>query len=276
MKVILYSLALLLLTIPSIFAQKNKADKPDPDHKNFYKEMEVETDDYHIDLLDMVGMMEYTKMKVRITNKTDDYLIFDGSKCKFKFDFGEFSPREKPVIIGPLKTEARVLNIKDDSRFHVDNYQIIFDGFTRIPAKGKAHEAPDFQLPASVNDFMAGPFEVTLLKLKKETDITAAQFRVTYKGSKIGFINPGKIGCKIESGQEFANSKPEYKTKLMEKGDSDKFTAYFKIPAKIVDMQFALMWIVWREAFQESDKLAVEGITADVQLDIGLTDGKNK
>lgn len=261
---------------PSLAQKKGKDKKEDPDHKNFYKDLKLETDAYVMEITDAVAEQEYSKFKVKITNKTNDYLLFDGSQCVFKFDFGEYKPNERQVVIGPNESDSKVLNVKGDTRFHVESFTFMLNGLTRVPATGVAQNAPDFQLPPAVNDFKAGPFDVTLLKLKKETDNTVAQFRATYTGSQIGLLDPGKLGVRIESGQEFANAKHDYKTKLLGKGDDDKFNAYFKIPAKVVDMQFATMFIVWRNTFQESKKIPIKGLTATLELDAGKTAAMNK
>ena len=263
---------LLLLTAPA-FAQKEK--KVDPKHANHFKVAKVETDDYIVEVTDIFVRMEEAKCKVKITNKTNDYLLWNPSESVFKFEFGEFKPKEKEVIIKPNDKESKVLNVSGDNRFHVETLSLDIKGMSKVAATGTMVMAPDFQLPASMNDFTAGPFKVSLLAVDKKTDLTSGTFRVTYTGNDIGLVDANKIAVRTEKEQEFASARTDYKLQLLKKGDDDKFNFYFKVPASHVDMQFATMWIIFRNAFQESKKVAISGTSVVLEFDPVLTKEKN-
>ncbi len=150
MKNILYILMLLIASTPA-FAQKEK--KVDPKHANHFKVAKVETDDYIVEVTDIFVRMEEAKCKVKITNKTNDYLVWNPSESVFKFEFGEFKPKEKEVIIKPNDKESKVLNVTGDTRFHVEALTLEIKGMSKVAATGTMVMAPDFQLPASMNDF---------------------------------------------------------------------------------------------------------------------------
>ena len=272
-KNIVYLLLLLVAATP-VLAQKEK--KVDPKHVNLFKDAKVETDDYIVEVVDIINRMEEAKCKVKITNKTNDYLIWNPSESAFKFEFGEFKPKEKEVVIKPNDKESKVLNVFGDTRFHVQSFSLDIKGMSKVASTGTMVMAPDFQLPASMNDFTAGPFKVSLLAVDKKTDLTAGSFRVTYTGNDIGLVDANKIAVRTEKEQEFASARTDYKLQLLKKGDDDKFNFYFKVPASHVDMQFATLWIIFRNAFQESKKVAIAGTNVPFEFDAGLTDAKNK
>lgn len=273
-KTILYLLFALIATTPA-FAQKGKEAKVDPKHANHFKVAKVETDDYSVEVVDIFARMEEVKCKVKITNKTNDYLIWNPSESAFRFEFGEFKPKEKEVVIKPNDKESKVLNITGDNRFHVESFSLDIKGVSKVASTGTMVMAPEFQLPASMNDFNAGPFKVSLLAVDKKTDLTAGSFRVTYTGNEIGLVDANKIAVRTEKEQEFASARTDYKLQLLTKGESDKFNFYFKIPASHVDMQFATLWIIFRNAFQESKKVPIGGTSVSLEIDPVLTKEKN-
>lgn len=276
-KLIVYLLFFLVSAAPALAQKgKEKEKKVDPKHTNFFKDARIETEDYIVEIVDIIGRMEEAKCKVKITNKTNDYLIWNPSECVFKFEFGEFKPKEKEVIIKPNDKESKVLNVTGDTRFHVESFSLDIKGMSKVASAGTMVMAPDFQLPASMNDFIAGPYKVSLLAVDKKTDLTSGSFRVTYTGNEIGLVDPNKIAVRTEKEQEFASARTDYKIQLLQKGESDKFNFYFKIPASHVDMQFATLWVIFRNCFQESKKVAIAGTGLSFEFDPGMTDAKNK
>ncbi|HXA01371.1 MAG TPA: hypothetical protein VNW99_05240 [Cytophagaceae bacterium] len=273
MKKIIIGLSLLSL-MTSAFAQRKEND---PKHEYHYRSIPtIETEDIKIEIVDAHSQREFTKMKLKITNKTDDYIVFRPSETIMKNEKGEFNLTDKDIIIGPLESDNKVLTFKGID-MHVKQMSLLLKGFYKFPSKGEVQKAPDFVLPASSNDFTAGPFSCTLLKSSKETDKTEVQFKCTYNGNDFGILKPSKIVVKTEKGQEYATAKSTQKTTLLTKGKKDNFTATFVIPGKVVDMQFANLAIVWKDTFSESKQSAITVPSSfNFELDPGLTAGKNK
>lgn len=234
------------------------------DEKN-YSELTQETNDYTIEVTDIISEGDFSKLKVKITNKTGHYIYFDGSKCTFKYDFGEFKPSERPTRIDPYKSDSKVLDVKDEQgRLNTDKFILIIDGLTIVPSYGQKFEVEEFKLPPVFNDVDAGPFKISLKNYKKKTDNTAAKFEVQYIGRDIALIDPGKVGVRLEDGQQFANAKHDYNLQILRSGDKDNFTVYFDIDAKVADMQFADMWILWRSTFQEAREDKLDGVEFEI------------
>jgi hypothetical protein len=268
-------LGLVALIQISSFAQKKA--KVNPKHVNYFKTASVETKDVKIEGQDAVAMMEFAKFKIKLTNTTNDYILFKPKEGLFKLESGDFVPVDKKVIlIQPMDYESKVIDMKAPAKnAHVDAFKFQIDGLYKIPVAAPATEAPNFALPASSNDFTAGNFKVELVNVSKKTQETAVKFKVTYTGEGAGLVDPRKLGVKIESGQVFANDKKD-KGMILYKGESDTFVATFHIEGKVVDMQFANMEIVWKDTFKDSKVIKLDGATLDFSLDPGLTAGKNK
>lgn len=273
MKKTILTLAILAAAIVTGYSQDKKVD---PTHENHYKDIPtIETNELSIDLFDAHSQMGFTLVKAKITNKTSDYIVVKTGEIIFVYEHGSYNPKADMVIIKPKGRKSKTFKVSGDDKFHVKSLSLELKGFYRLPVDGEIQEAPDFQLPASTNDFTAGKYKCNLLKIKQETQETIAQFKCVYNGDNMGLLDPSKLVVKTEDGREYANVIKKSKVKIMQGGDKDKFNAMFKIPGKIVDMQFATMHIVWKDTFMESKLEPLKVAKIDLTFDPGKTAGKN-
>jgi len=266
-----FLLALVVALISSqLFAQS-------PTHTNYYKPATHQTSEVNIELVDIVARMDFSKFKIKLDSKSNDILIFEPSQSTFVIAGNTCEVADRSMVIDPLGKGSRVINAKCSGiDMHVDNYTFNFDGLSKVSKDVPALDAPNFMLPPSVNDFTVGNYKVEMTGIKKITAITVVDFKVTYTGDGYGLVNANRLGVKIDSGQEFANTRNNQKELMLAKGETGKITAEFKIPGKIADMQFANMEILWRDTFKESNAEKLSGHTFEIEIDRGLTGGKNK
>jgi len=272
-----FSIAILALSflLPATTDAKPKP-KDDPKHENHYEDIApLELDDIRIAIFKQHSQMEFALFKAKFENETSDFLVIRKEAPVFIFDFGNHQPfdgdRKKPIIIKPEGKASHTYKVTGGADFHVAEFSVEMKGFMRAPLDGKPHQAPDFQLPAAANNFDAGPFACKLLGVKQETKETVAKFECKYKGKEIGFVDSSRLSFAIENGQKFANQDRKAGPRLMFPGDSIKFNAVAKIPAKVVDMQFATLQVVWGESFIESKLVPIEVPTLEFELDAAKT-----
>lgn len=267
-------LAITLVGSTSVFAQKKK--KQSAKHVNYFKIPDpIEKDEFKIEFKDIIAGQEVAKFRTKVTNNTDGYLIWNRKDGKMKLGDQEVQmSRDKEVIIKPFDSQGKTVEGRGTG-LHAEVFFASLGKFEIVPREGTVHKAEDFDLPASKNSFETGPFSVNLVNLSKKTDLTAAKFEVTYKGSSYAILDPSKVAVRMSNGQEFANDARKEKMFLLERGEKKKFTLYFKVPAKVEDMQFANMQIVWNEAFVESKAKPVNVEGVEFKFDPGMTDGKN-
>jgi len=250
----------------------------DADHTNhFAAQPPTETELVSVQVDDGVARADFAKVKATITNNTDDYLLYKLAESVMHFEHGDYNPNtglmKGDLVIDPKGSGSRTLEASDGEHFHVDAFSIDLTGLYRA-ADPATDEAPDFQLPASANDFSAGDWNCSLTGLKQETKETKADFKCTWLGEGLGFASPNKAGIEVE-GQTFANNNKRAKMKVLRPGDSTKFTLVFNVPAKVADMQFATMQIQWRDTFSSAALTAVEVPTIELVIDESLTAEKN-
>ncbi len=264
--------------------QSHAQRKPDdPKHENHYSVVPVESDEMTLEFIDPHSQQEFTHTKMKVTNKTNDYIFFKGSESRFKYDFGEFPPTGGGMFQGlnmqvlPKETETKTLKVSGEGKnYHVQSLTFLTNGFYRVAYDGKVQEVPNFKLPLAANDFTAGNFKCNVDKLDKETKETKIVFKCVYRGNDVGIVDPGKLVVKLANGQEFVNDYRKNKVDLLTSGDDTKIVATFHVPGKVEDMQFANMDIVWKNTFSESKMVPIKLKNADFVFDPGKTEGKNK
>ncbi len=276
MKSTIIALALTAMATNAIHAQKK--EKEVKYEKLFYKDLKKETEDLTFTVDNAVSTDGETKLKLKITNRTSDYIIYKIEESKFIINGKEIKPKEKALIIKPNSSDFKVINLKGTDYNKVKSYSFVVDGLSKVPVDGKSVSAADFKLPASQNDLKAGDFTCTLGSLSKQTDKTEAKFKCVYNGNKIGFVNPSKVGAKMPDGSEFANAKSSSTPIMLMKGEDDSFTLKWERMqgGKSMDMQKVEMIVLWRETFSESSPVKIKAETLDLEFDEVTSNEKGK
>jgi len=208
----------------------------------------------------VISKFNYAKLGLIINNKSDDYLFFNKSKCKFVINDNSYFPKteKKGKIMKPNSKKTFTIKVAKETDYLVDNFSFKPQGISKFSAKGEIVKAEPFHLPAEKNIIEAGSFKINMLKLKKETQETVVKFECTYTGDKIAIITPSNCVLRTEDGKEWANLKSKEKVIILQKNESKKFNILFQIPAKSTDMQFAEMDILWKNTFSESELKKVD------------------
>lgn len=266
---------LALIAVCTLAVAMTPAD--DTYKKVYYKDTKVETNEATIEIVDAVATEKETKFKIRVINKTDDYLVYKPEESAFILDGKEMKPTEKTLFIQPRGSASRVINITGKYT-SIRKYAFYIAGLYKASAQGETVSVPDFKLPPSQNEFTAGSFTCSLVKLKKESDETAVKFKCLYNGNKIGIFNPKKVAVKTPTGSEYANARLKAESLILMKGTEDDFTLEWgRMPGgKAEDMQKVEMWIKWKDAFSETTLQALGSHKADLDFDEALTKEKNK
>ncbi len=251
---------ILALSLPvlAIFAVgARKAD--DPKHENHFKAVNTPTSDVvSFALVSAHAQAEFALVDTKITNTTSDRLILlKKNEASLVLPQGAMPVKSGglfggPMVIPPNDTRSHTFKVEAESGLHVDTITLQPKGFYVGSNTGTPVKAPDFALPASVNDFTAGPFACKLNNVKQETKETAAVFACTYNGTGVGIVEPKRIGVREPGGKEFANAARKVPRDVLLPGDTAKFTLIFEIPANVADMQFATLQVLWRDALAES------------------------
>lgn len=221
----------------------------------FYVPASATSEGITIEISDALGELTMGKFRIKVINKTGDYLFVDPSRFNYRMGDAVAQFKEKPFVVRPFDDAARTLDAFGASTYQHESPMLDFaDGLQLAPGMGRVTRLEDFSLPASTNSVSSGPFTVNLKDLSKKTDKTHARFTVQYTGKALGVVDPSRISVKLPSGQAFANEKSKAKSVLLEAGQTDDFAVVAVIPAKVADMQFTNLTVSWNDAFTETAK----------------------
>lgn len=251
----------LFFSLLSIAQDKGK-DKSKEGLKFIYKEASLETDDYTIYIIDAVANIKQAKFKIKIFNKTNDYLLIKPTEFKYVADGKIVLSQDKTYVIPPNEEETEVIDFKGADML-AEKFTVEFKGIYKASAGGKAYTISNFELPASKNDFTVENFTCTLKKADLKTDKSVIKFECVYTGDGVGIINPMKASALMPNGKENANTKKN-QPMVIEKGRKDDFTLVYPEIAGAGDMQLKGIQIKWNETLRESKLLPIG--TAKLEL----------
>jgi archaellum component FlaF (FlaF/FlaG flagellin family) len=251
--------------------------------KLYYKNTLVETNEVTLSVDNAVSTDVETKFKLKITNKTNDFIMFKPDECKFIINGKEIKPTEKPKTIEPNSSDWLIVNIKGGGYNSIKNYSFEIGGLYKVSTTGKVFETPDFKLPASKNDFKTGNYNLVLTKLVKESGKTEAKFDCSYNGDKVGVFFPSRMAVKMPDGNEYATLKPsgilaKKGPIVLTKGQTESFSGNWEKMAggKTMDMQKVDMQIKWNETFTEVDPEKLKNETLNLEFDEATSNEKGK
>jgi len=261
----------LILVLASAFttleAQKEKNYK-----EIFYKNISGEFDDMTVTTNNGWSDKEFTKFKLKIENKTGDFLIYKPNESVIKLASGDVKVAEKQLEIYPFDSDFRIVNVLGPN-FLVKNYTYVLSGVYKVSTNGEVFKAEDFPLPAVQNEFTAGKFVCTMSSLTKETDKTEVKFECRYTGDKVGVIMPSKAALLLPDGSEMANEKSKSKPIMITKGKTEKITLKWNRMdgGKATDMQKIKLIILWRGTFTEAEPVKLKDEILEFQIDDALS-----
>src|SRR5574343_1760679 len=93
---------IIMMALAIAFGNAATAQKEKKYEKLYYNNITQESDKYTIEVDNAVSTPGETKFKLKITNKTGDYLIFKPEECKFTINGKDVAPKEKWLIIKPF------------------------------------------------------------------------------------------------------------------------------------------------------------------------------
>jgi hypothetical protein len=242
----------------------------------YYKSTTFETPDYTIVIEDAISTYGSAKFKLKLTNKTSDFLLLKPSECVFKINGKNSSTIDNELIVGPNATDTRNFSLPGNGMSSVRDYIFVLSGIYKIGTNGTVLKTPDFKIPpAETMVVKAGveEFICTMDTLIKQSEKTFVAFDVEYTGSKIGMINTSKPTLKLPNGNEFPNQKVIEKGKTpyitLLKGQKEKISMEWnRLPGgKATDMAKLDMTIVFKETFSETTRQKMPNITFELKYD---------
>lgn len=275
----------IILAVMAISAfSAASAQKETSYSKLYYKDMTMENSDIKIAVDNAVSTDGETKFKLKITNKTNDFLIYKPEESTFIINGKEMKASEKWLVIAPNESDFRIVNLKGKDYNKVKDYSFKLDGIYKVSTGEKGIETTDYKLPVAVNEFKTGNYTVKMSKIYKQTDATNLKFDITYNGDKTGIIFPEKAAVLMPDGKEYASvpatgllakSGPVL---FLKKGQTESVTLNWNRMegGKAMDMQKVDMLVKFHDMFTETTPVKLKAETLNLEFDQTTSDAKGK
>jgi len=265
----------LALCVLPVLAHAGKKDKL-AEHANHYKPVAPMGQDVKIGVKDAWARDYEAKMKVTVVNDTADYVLYKPVESVLVVDGNEYGfDRGRDLVVGPKSQGSRVLGLKGGG-LHALSMELRPGGVYLVPKNAPVVAAPDFRLPLENSNFEAGNFSCGIpKKIKQETDETHVKFDCQYTGDALGIVDSRAIQVRLEDGQLFASEHRSNGPQVYQPGQKFKLEASFHVSAKVVDMQFATMYLVFNDTFREGQPRLLQTDPVLLEFDVAMTDEKN-
>src|ERR1043165_321086 len=100
--------------------------------KLYYKNTVVETNEVTLSVDNAVSTDQVTKFKLKVTNKTNDFIMMKPEECKFIINGKEMKPHEKPRIISPNDFATFTFDMGGAGYNSVKNYTFEVAGLYKV------------------------------------------------------------------------------------------------------------------------------------------------
>lgn len=272
------ALALVLVLIP--VGSANDA----PDHANHFSSAPVHAGEITASAAAAWARQQEAKLKVKINNRTDDFVLVDKNGARISMASGEYiaTNGDGYKLVAPQSEGGHTFVFTDGGgKLHNLSMVARLEGVSVAATDGAPIEAEPFTLPLHKNQIEASGFTcVNKGKLKQETQETKAKFECTYNGAEgtVGLLDSKAITIAIPDGQDFANESGKPK-KLLLPGETVSFevkNTVIKPNPHGVDMQHTELTLLWNDALRVATLEPIQFPDWEFTLDVGLTAEKNK
>lgn len=245
--------------------------------KVYFKDTVIETEQVRVMLDNVVAVPKELKFRMTITNKTNDWILYDSESSKFEVNGVSQSSNDKYILIPPKESKNRVMRTLGPNMNNTRDFKFSCAGLKLVKLTN-ALTAPEFRLPVSKNEFEVGDFKVLLINHEKTTAKTYLKFQVSYKGDGIGFVSPSKVSVKMPDGNLYATTLAKAEPFAVKQDESKNFIASWErmTGGSANDMQLVEMLVHFDGVFQESKQTPLNTLNFSMHWDDALTIGKNK
>lgn len=228
-----------------------------------------------LEIVDAVATAAELKFRLKITNNTDEIIVFKPEESAVVINGEKKVPQEKWVIIRPHSDQGKTINVPG-SYLELRSFDFVSGGMYRASVLKGDYAVEDFRIPPATNSVDLADYKIDLEKFDKETSGTTVKFRITYTGKSMGVLQPKEATLKMPDEKYYAVTGGDSKPDLLFPNQSTSVTLKWNqiAPGRAMDMQFVEMYVNLRKVLTTGNLEAVPAETINLEFDAGLTDAK--
>lgn len=267
------SILLVIYSLVTVFTAVAQGEKFEV---IYFEPVSFENNYVKVEFDNIVSLEKETKFRMSITNKTNNYIIYNSEESKFDIPNQDVRAKEKSWVIEPLNNSKKVMRAFGKDLHSIREFSYICEGFYQL-VEQEPFTADQFRLPPLANTFNVGPMKVMLDKDKRATGGTNVKWKVKYTGEHYGYIYANRVQVLMPDGNLYATTENRQKPIILERGEEKTLPASWnRMPSgRVNDMQKVEMLIQFEGVFVEAIPRQFEGKTLPMNWDSTMTKERN-
>lgn len=246
--------------------------------KMYFNDASIEADSYIARMGNIVGLAGEIKFALKLTNRSDNFLIYNPKESNFNVDGNKVPVTEKVKLIPADKTKSWTINGTRSKMNETENFDFVMNGIYELIQDKNAQSVDEVKLPLSKNEFSFGDVTCKIKSVVKETNKTTMKITVSNKSKRHMIVHPSRVSARMPDGNSYACANKKAKAMVILPGESaDLNIKWSRMPGGSKnDMQLRDMFIEWQDVFFHADAKKLSGQTANISWNESLTQEKNK
>ena len=266
-------ISILFLSYQFAVAQQDIDEK----YTHYFKDTEkVVNSELKINIKNIASRYNYFKFAFKVKNTSKDYIIYDNSKSKMVFDWGEAHlKKSKEYFLKPNKSESEVFDVNNDTRFLKEEAKFVIEGLIKVPHKGKVKQIPNTHIEKKIEadfDDVSVNFSKVDIKLKK----SLVQVKVINKGTNYVLLYPAQLQVKVADDVYLKNNVSVDKVILLKPGKSKIISFSFDLLENQEYFDYKEKTISFNDFLEISKPIQLETVEFKFDLDREVTYKMNK
>lgn len=267
---------ILFLMISSSLVSAFAQLEDDPKHENHFKYIPpTDTEKYSIDIFDVHAQQQFAFAKIRITNKTNDFLLLKSENIVFTIDGVKYSPKSKVFEIPPTETKTYNARVEGQgANMHVKFLQLSVNSIQVLSLK-ESISLEKILLPTKGKDIKADNFNIELVEVIHDPNQTLVILVCQYAGNKVGVFAP-ELPMITGAGNTWKNMTNKLVPVAFQPGEKHKFTLKYFISSSDIKANAGTYGFDWNGSIKEPSSIDIPGVTRNYEYDETLTRQNNK
>jgi len=257
------------------FGQDSKNKDLSNFEKVYYHDKTISYEDYDVLLKNIIDYKDELKFALKVTNKTNSFLVFDSKESKVVINENTISATGKLKLIPISKSRTQTISIDRSKVTKQKNFEFLLDGLSVLKENSTFLEVEDFKIPMSKKDFNFGDVTcVVSIPVRKSQKMTI-KIEMNNNGKDYIIVRPFRVGLKMPDDNIYTSKNTKEIIALAPQTKKSITLKWERMPGgNANDMQKVPMSIIFKEVFFTANIINLDPETIEIIWDEELTTKK--
>ncbi len=257
------------------FGQESEKKSIEDFEKVYYHDKTVTQDDFDILVKNIIDYKDILKFALKVTNKSNCFIVYDKGKSKFIIDGKTLPANSKTKLISVSNSKTQTIDTDRSGLKKLESFGFLLDGLFILKEKEPSIEVVTFEIPMSKKDFSFGDVTcIVSIPVRKSQKMTV-KIAMNNKGKDYIVVQPFRVGLKMPDGKIYTSKNVKEIIVLAPQSKKNMTLKWDRMPkGNLNDMQKVDMNLIFNEVFFYTEKTKLDPLTVNLIWDEKLTDEK--